>query len=527
MHAQLAPERKPTAEQKGLSVAAEIILTDLRALIADLGKDGGLANGSVYDTAMVVRLAPPEEGTDAAVEWLLSQQHADGGWDNPKVLRARDMPTLAAVLALHVRGKDERARSAVERGLEFIRAQRPHWTVLPEDLLVGVEMNLPRLLDEAQALGLDVPMDQYAAVIEDGKRRREKLGRLKQLHFGTPPALTWDGWGTEPDPALVDPEGGIGPCPAATAAWVRAAQGRPELKELVAKARQYLRNAEAGTNVRLPGVVPATWRIDLMEQEWGLLALLCAGLLAHPQLADVVKPHLDTLEAAFTPRGIGFTKYFMPDGDCTAVTIAVLKAANRPVDMSALNQFKRGNHFYTYPQETHPSLTTTAHAAMALSLAGEDTSSWTRAMLELQSADGRWLIDKWQTSWLYTTTHVMLAIPEPEVMRNSIATLLRCQKKDGGWGADVRSTRLETAFAVLVLHGLRNKGVEEEAIRSALSRANGYLRRTYQPFVMSGEEDLKFLHEDPMWIGKALYHPFRMDRAFELSAMLALALEEG
>lgn len=515
MRALLSPEHNLSAEQKGLPRAAEIILADLRALIADLGKDGGLANGSVYDTAMVVRLAPPEEGTDAAVEWLLQQQHADGGWDNPKVLRARDMPTLAAVLALHVSGKDERAREAVKRGLEFIRQQRPYWTVLPEDLLVGVEMNLPRLLDDAVALGLDVPVDQYASVIEDGQRRREKLGRLKQLHFGTPPALTWEGWGTEPDPALVDPDGGVGPCPAATAAWVHAAQGRPELKELLAKARRYLKNAEAGTDARLPGVVPATWRIDFMEQQWGLLALLCAGLLEHPLLVDVVKPHLDTLGAAFTPHGTGFTKYFMPDGDCTAVTIALLKATNRPVDISVLKQFERGEHFYTYPQETHPSLTTTAHAAMALNIAGEDTSAWVRAMLKLQSADGRWLIDKWQTSWLYTTTQVMFAIPEPEVMRVSIATLLIHQKEEGGWGASDHTTRVETAFAVLVLHWLRDKGIEEEAIRSALARANRYLQRTYRPFLPS---------EEPMWIGKALYCPFRMDRAFELSAMLALAL---
>lgn len=513
----LAPERSSSPGLPLLSRATEILLADLRSLISELGRDGGLSNGSVYDTAMVVRLAPPEEGAELAVEWLLQQQHADGGWDNPKVLRARDMPTLAAVLALHVRGKDERAKKAVERGLRFIRQQRPYWTVLPEDLLVGVEMNLPRLLDDAVALGLDVPVDQYAAVIADGKRRREKLAKLKQLHFGTPPALTFEGWGTEPELALLDPDGGIGPCPAATAAWIHAAQNRPELAEQVAKARKYLRSAEAGTDVRLPGVVPATWRIDLMEQQWGLFALLCAGLLNHPMLADVVQPHLDTLQAALTPRGVGFTKYFMPDGDCTSVTVAVLKAANRAVDTAVLKQYERGEHFFTYPQETHPSLTTTAHAAMALNISGEDTAHWVRAMLQMQTEDGRWLIDKWQTSWLYTTTQVMFAIPDPAAMKGSIETLLRYQRDDGGWGSSDHTTTVETAFAALVLHWLRNKGLYEEAIRDSLSRANRYLRNGYRPFV---------LNQEPMWIGKALYCPFRMDRAFELSALLALALEE-
>ncbi len=513
----LAAARSPSSEQKGLSRAAELILTDLRALIADLGKDGGLSNGSVYDTAMVVRLAPPEEGTELAVKWLLEQQRDDGGWDNPKVLRARDMPTLAAILALHVCGKDERARNAVKRGLEFIRQQRPYWTTLPEDLLVGVEMNIPRLLDDAVALGLDVPVDQYALVIEDGKRRRKKLGQLKQvmpLQPGTPPALTFDGWGTEPELALMDPDGGVGPCPAATAVWVNAAKDRPELKEQVAKARKYLRNAEAGTDVRLPGVVPATWRIDLMEQQWGLFALLCAGLLDHPLLADVVTPHLDDLAKAFTPRGIGFTKYFMPDGDCTAVTLAILKAAQRPADVSVVKQYARGAHFFTYPQETHPSLTTTAHAVMALSLAGEDTSSWVLSLLGMGDRSGRWLVDKWQTSWLYTTSQVMFSIPNAHlgVLRPSTQTLLNEQKTDGGWGSFDHSTTVETAFAALALLKVY-KAEPAEDLRGALQLARSYLKSNIRPI---------FANQEPMWIGKALYCPFRMDRAFELSAMVAL-----
>ncbi|MET0401846.1 MAG: prenyltransferase/squalene oxidase repeat-containing protein [Cystobacter sp.] len=511
------PEQNRSAENKRLSRAAEIILTDLRALMADLGRDGGLTNASVYDTAMVVRLAPPQEdGGAAAVEWLLSQQLPDGGWDNPKVLRARDTPTLAAVLALHVRGKGERAQQAVQRGLEFLRQQRPFWTTLPDDLLVGVEISLTRLLEDAQALGLDVPVDQYALVIADGKKRQQKLAKLK-AHHGTPPAIMWEGWGTEPETAWMDPEGGLGLSPASTAAWVKAAESRPELQEACARARRFLTNAEKGCDVRVPGVVPTTWPIDWMEQQWGLFALLCAGLLDHPLLADVVAPHVDTLAKALSPRGIGFTEHFMPDGDCTAVTVAILKGAHRRVDVAALRQYERGNHFFTYPQESNPSLTTTAHAVMALNLAGVDTSRWVDAMCELSTPDGRWLIDKWQTSWLYTTTHVMFAIPDAKRIRTSIQTLLGHQKENGGWGAGEHATPVETAYAALALLSLKNKGVEEEGIRSALVAANHYLRRAYHPFVPN---------EEPMWIGKTLYCPYRMDRAFELSAMLALALAE-
>ncbi|PTL82371.1 prenyltransferase/squalene oxidase repeat-containing protein [Vitiosangium sp. GDMCC 1.1324] len=499
-------------------LTATDILAELRALLGELGRHGGLQSSSVYDTAQVMRLAPPEEGVDAAVQWLLGQQHEDGGWDNPKVPQARDTPTLAAVLALHVHGKDERARRAVERGLEFLRRQRPFWawTQPPDDLLVGVELTLPRLLEDAVALGLEVPVDQYAALCEMGRRRREKLLRMK--HYpGTPPVHSWEGWGTEPDPALIDASGGVGLSPAATAAWLHAARGRPELEQACSSARRYLKNAEVGSDAGIPGVVPPSWPINWMEQEWGLLALMCAGLLNHPELADVVNSHLDKLSAAFTPRGIGFTDYFMPDADCTAVTLALLITAGRPADIGLLDQYAREEHFITYPGESNPSLTTTAHAVMALNIAGRDTSRWVDALLRKRDEDNLWRRDKWQTSWLYTTTHVMFAIAQPTAMRSSIETLLRNQREDGGWGAGNQATSVETAFAVLVLHWLRDKGVEQEAIHGALQRAQRYLQRNYDPRPSTPERE-------PLWISKALYCPYRMDRAFELSAMLALAL---
>lgn len=40
----------------------DILLTDLRHLIADLGKGGGMISPSIYDTAQVLRMAPPGRG---------------------------------------------------------------------------------------------------------------------------------------------------------------------------------------------------------------------------------------------------------------------------------------------------------------------------------------------------------------------------------------------------------------------------------------------------------------------------------
>ena len=82
----------------------DLLITDLRHLVSDLGKDGGLTSPSIYDTAQVLRLAPASENTCATLDWLLAQQKADGGWGNPAIPLTRDVPTLATVLALSMYG---------------------------------------------------------------------------------------------------------------------------------------------------------------------------------------------------------------------------------------------------------------------------------------------------------------------------------------------------------------------------------------------------------------------------------------
>ena len=56
----------------------DLLITDLRYLVSDLGKDGGLTSPSIYDTAQVLRLASASESTYTTLNWLLAQQKADG-----------------------------------------------------------------------------------------------------------------------------------------------------------------------------------------------------------------------------------------------------------------------------------------------------------------------------------------------------------------------------------------------------------------------------------------------------------------
>lgn len=505
-----------------MSRSIDILLTDLRYLIADLGKDGGLISPSVYDTAQVVRLFPPQQDVWAALDWLLEQQQADGGWGNASVPLARDVPTLASVLALHTHGKRKATLDAVQTGMAFLRRQVSQWRQpRPEDLPVGVELLLPRLLKEAATLGLELPQEPYATLVALGNHRQWLIARM-QSAAGTTAAHSWEAWGKDPDPALIDEAGGVVHSPAATAAWLKAADRRTDLVDVREAGQHYLVQAAAATGEGIPGVVPTAWPINRFEQSFVLYILLITGLLEHPQLQDIVRTQLNSLASALRPEGLSMSDFFIPDGDITAAATAVLNAAGYQVDLAVLRQFENDDHFCTYPDELQPSLSTTARAVHALALSGEEVAPSQTFLIKCQYPDGRWPSDKWHSSWIYTTLHVLVALTHSAgdigAMKSAVDALLAYQHPDGGWGEQSKSTTTETVYGVLALRTLRNHKFVADGVLDALRKAHKWLLRNYRPLNVI---------EDKYWIGKELYCPPRVDRAFELSAMLALALEEG
>jgi hypothetical protein len=493
-----------------MDLAADILLTDLRRTVADLGKDGGLISPSIYDTAQALRLAPPPEGPWPGLAWLLDQQQPDGGWGDQSVPRARDVPTLAAMLALHTYGTRASERQAVRAGVAFLQRQAAQWWRLPDDLPVGVELLLPDLLDEAASMGLDIAPAPYAALLALGRKRRQMIA-ARQWDAGTPPIHSWEAWGAAADSALLDGSGGVGHSPAATAAWLRAAGDRAELSEERAAARAYLDRAAAATGLGIPGIVPTVWPIVRFEQSFALYVLLIAGLLDHPALRDAVEPQLADLARALGPNGLGMSDYFLPDGDDTAAALAVLHAAGKPADVRLLHKFAAADHFCAYQGELHPSLSVTAHAVHLLSLAGLEYDRSHNFVAERQGHDGRWLGDKWNGSWLYTTAHAIVAMQHAQAssaIDAAVAALLLHQHEDGGWGMH-ESTPEETAHAILALRGLG--GELTPAARPALERGEQWMLASYRPFHRS---------QVTCWLGKEMYRPYRLARVIELAATL-------
>jgi hypothetical protein len=495
----------------------DLLITDLCHLVSDLGKDGGLTSPSIYDTAQVLRLAPASESAYATLDWLLAQQKADGGWGNPAIPLTRDVPTLATVLALSRYGnRAGHSDSALQAGLAFLARQAPQWRApFSDDIPSAVELLLPRLLEEAAAAGLDLDQEPYSDLITLGHRRRQMIARLRPL-AGTAAVHSWEAWGSCPDPAVIDGSGGVGHSPAATAAWLHAAGDRPDLADMRVAAERYLAGAANSTGMNVPNVMPNAWPIARTEQATALYGILLAGLIDHPTLNDSVQPILTDLAKALTPIGLGTSDYFVTDGDDTAMALACL-AGRRKVSIEPMLHFAIDSHFSTYVGELQPSLSVTAHAIHALALLGKPATKASSYLRERQHADGSWSGDKWNGSWLYTTCHTLAALLSTnDCDLKTVLTSIRAdQRADGGWGL-IASSSEETAYAVMALLLLARAGDLPAEGRVALKRAATFLEQRYRPFK---EETTA------VWLAKEPYRPRRVSRAFEISALLALAIE--
>ncbi len=513
----------PSITQVPRSSLADLLIRELRCVINDVGWDGGLINPSVYDTAQRLRLAPAVDSLELTLTWLMQQQKADGGWGDPVMVAYRDIPTIAAILALHQYAEFPGATEAVQAGLAFLKKHAYYWDSKNLDSLpVAAELIVPRLLNECHATGLSVPLEPYTELILLENQKRQKLQQMLVQHppqTGTPTLYCWEVWGTDPDPELIDQLGSCGTSPAATAAWLRTAVSKPNLATVSDKVLDFLNQSAAMTRTGVPGVIPTVWPIEGFESYWSLEALLLTGLLHHPALKEVVLRQAKAIANMMQPQGWGFSTQFVPDADDTATAMAVLYATGLSVDISLLKKYEKDGVFVTFAGERNPSVSATARGIRVLAMMGETPSQTSiKTLLSFRSAEGRWRC-KWHSSWLYTTLQCLLAFLQAgynQDLDTTISAYLSFQNPDGGWGEGGRSTAEETAYAIIALLNLEYFKLLSKNHETALQRGFCWLLKHYNPCKFS---------QEVFYISKELYGGYRLNHAYILSAMLAMTLK--
>lgn len=490
-------------------------LARLQGLLPQLGKGGGRISASVYDTAQVLRAYPPSGGVTPGLEWLKRQQQADGGWGSPAAPLYRRISTIAAILALHQYADIIDATENIEAGLDHLYVQRELWAnSVPDSLPVGAELIYPYLIDEAARLDLPIPRQGNTALVGQGRQKLKYIAYIKP-DAGSPPMHSWEAWGKEPEPAYLDGAGSIGHSPAATAVWLSRLARNTDTEPLRRQAEMYLNRAASVTGFNIPGVVPGIWPMDRFELTFGLYPLLVADLLDKEVLQTALQPQLDMLGFALTKKGIGLSDHFYQDGDDTAAALAILHTAGYVVDPSVLNRFRGNGVYYAFAGEIQLSISLTARAVHTLRLFGQRDEAAVRYLLDTQGGNGRWQDDKWHISWLYNTLHVVLALAaEPSgytAVMQAQDDLIRSQHSNGGWGVNHEATASETAYGLLALYTLHKERLLTDSGHHAFKKGKAFL----QQFI-----DHSSLDRTSLWIEKELYVPPRIEKMFELSALL-------
>jgi halimadienyl-diphosphate synthase len=298
--------------------------------------------------------------------------------------------------------------------------------------------------------------------------------------------------------------GSVAVSPSATAYLLNQT---PTWGEEYPQSKAYLETLLNNHNHGLPHVAP----YDIFAQAW-MLAYLDHGSLRAVHAAQT-QSYDDDLLARWRPEGVGYSSLFIPDADCTSLTLAVLHKAGYDVDGRCLLAYERDENFACLKYERNPSLSVQLHILSALAtLPAADQprvcDKILRYLLHVRR-DGAYWSDKWHASVYYPTSRALTILSPylPEQMRDTLRWLLATQHPNGAWG-QYMPTLEETALVLLALlqyhHTCQPVSVEP------MQRAAQYLLEHEQPFAQ---------HYPALWIGKALYTPTPVIRSCILGAL--------
>lgn len=476
--------------------------------LRNLGVGGGKVSPSVYDTATVASLYP-SESSDGAIQWLIDQQSADGGWKSTSPIVLRIIPTVAALIAINKRSKGMQTEiKAVSDGITFLHnhkhAQTPqHIDQLP----IGGELILPWLIETANEIGLHFS-SLFHQSPEIEALRNYKLTKIRELNpTGSSPLLhTWEAWGENAVDLVVMEEAGVGHSPAATAAWLSRRTDKASTVGFK-RAKQYLYDSSSSVSGRQDGLYPTVWPVDLFEI---LFPLYISYTFEINHLLDenVVNRLLSLISSRLEKGALGHSSYFDPDGDDTAAGLAIMLLSGKSCNLDIMEPFRSDDHFVTYSGEANLSLSTTARATHVLQLSKQFAAPYAAHLFSRQMSNSLWPSDKWHASSMYTTLHCLIALQNElslQEIRRIGTSIIEQQNTDAGWGRENDSVTVDTSYAILSLALLYNRAPLKET-KEALCRAYDWLDK-------SGASS-------ELWIGKETYSQLLVDDCFKLIALI-------
>ncbi|MGD2250798.1 MAG: prenyltransferase/squalene oxidase repeat-containing protein [Candidatus Methanofastidiosia archaeon] len=471
--------------------------------------DEGKTKGAAYDTAWVARVTDecgkplfPE-----CVKWLLENQKPDGSWGcKIQYYHDRVLSTLSAVMALKELGKT-RYKEYIQKGETYIWENIEN-LALDNYRLIGSELLIPSLMEQAESMGLHLPY--HVNVYQ--KEYHAKLKKIDESLWYSPTttlSFSLEFLGKDVDmhrlPEVQLPDGSVGNSPASTAYFLKY------IKD--AKAATYLRDALSFTR---NGSVMTVYPIDMFEYGWTVYNLMLAGLYLErfTEICDFLFNNIGRQGASWS------TLFPIPDADDTAVILKVLHNLQYTIDPSVLKMFYTGKYYLTFTFELDPSISTNIHVLDFVKSFSEfsDREHVIEQLVHFLRReihpDGFW-IDKWHASPYYPTSHAVFALCDidPSLAERAISWILETQHENGLWGAhegEYKGTLEETAYAVqaLLYYHSHVESIDTRRILMALSALN------MKTFVSS----LDTLPE--MWVAKVLLTPIRVIRSAVASAQL-------
>lgn len=471
---------------------------------------GGKMSSSAYDTAWVARVTDHRGDPlfPECIRWLLENQYPDGSWGSEAVnYHDRILSTLSAVMALkEIDGR--RYENQIQRGETYIWENMGN--VTQESLkLVGSELLLPSLMEQAESMGLDLPY--HVKVYQ--REYHAKLSKIDESLWYSPLTTlshSLEFLGDKVDVNQLDntplPYGCVGNSPAATAFLLKHKKSTRAFIFL----KEILRSTGDGS-------VMTVHPIEIFEYGWTFYNLMLAGMYFE-RYAEIC----DFLQTYFTRTGVGMSVgYPVPDFDDTIMWCKILHEMGYPVDFSVLDVYDAGAYYLTYISELDPSVGTNIHvldfvrSCRELPHREEIIEKLLHYLKREMHPRGFW-IDKWHISPYYATGHAVFALcnTDPFLAEKAVSWILKSQHANGLWGEN-GGTLEETACAVqaLMCYHQRVEPIDMKRMSKAVSALN------------LADSTLLSAHLLDLWIGKVLYTPVRIAYSSIASALVMAGAE--